>query len=267
MASFVKQGLTLEVFSFDSELKLPAGIRLRQAAEITDQSLSQAYRDWDKSSYITTFSDLFRYRLLQAEGGIWMDTDMLCLKSTADYAELFSSGQPTVSFQESGYINGAMLMSPAGHPIMADLIQLTMNYGFKLAEWGAIGPTLLTDYSKAHPQAFKVLPVQAFHPLHFVEFILALLPESYAQCQERCQNSYGLHLWNRFYQQFCIPKNVFPPEGSFLYEQFRNLLPDDLPALPAETVRMLVKGGYALNKLDNYKKELTETITRAIADY
>lgn len=254
MLSFLRAGFAVEVYSYDSALQLPPGVGLRDAGEILAASLCRQYADWDQASSLTAFSDLFRYQLLARKGGLWMDADLICLQPAPAFAELEAlrdaqPGRALFARQDDHYVNGAMILATPDSQVIAELLARTRGQGYALDAWGQIGPRLISDYLESHPGQAAVLAPSSFYPLGFGEFALGLLPEAANHCREKSRDSYGIHLWNRFYRHFCIPKNVLPPVGSFLHQLFAELLPQPWPALPVETLQRLLRGTRAMQKV------------------
>ena len=83
VASWVRLGFEVEIYSFAPIAGLPRGVVARDAAEILsphwldriDPILHPARRDRQR---IMNYSDLFRVALMQKARGLWLDTDM-CL--------------------------------------------------------------------------------------------------------------------------------------------------------------------------------------------
>jgi hypothetical protein len=66
-----------------------------------------------RTGSVGPFADWFRYRLLHAEGGVWVDTDVVCLKPL-DFHDEFLFG-----WEDQRFINTAILGLPAGHALAA----------------------------------------------------------------------------------------------------------------------------------------------------
>ena len=66
--SFQKQGHIFELFTFGEVKNIPSKTVVRDGNEILDGKEIFKFKD----SYLP-FSDLFRYKLMYDEGGIWVD--------------------------------------------------------------------------------------------------------------------------------------------------------------------------------------------------
>ncbi|HEY9842467.1 MAG: glycosyltransferase [Candidatus Sericytochromatia bacterium] len=259
MSSFVRQGFALDVYSYMQELDLPAGARLCDARELLDERLSTAYTQGDEKGSPTAFSNLVRYHLISEIGGIWMDTDMFCLKPAADYAALLEDnpGKLIVASETDDKINGAVMMSRDPHPLARAMLAEARSKDVHIKEWGTLGPLLITQIALAHPEQMKILPSASFYPIYYQEFVMMLLPQHAEASRLRCRDSYGMHLWNQIYREFCIPKNLLPPEGSHLHELLAGLLPDTYPCLPLNTLFRLLEGHRALHQIQQISQVLS----------
>lgn len=251
MASFVKQGFEVQVYAYH-DLDLPAGVRWMPAQSILDQSLSTRFTQGGEKASPIAFSDLFRYQLLSTQGGIWADTDVFCLRPMADFKALQTqaAGKIIVAREDQDLINCAIMMTDSPHPLLAQMQQAAQAHQPELMEWGAIGPRMVTDFAHRYPQQMHVLPRESLYPIHYQDFAQALMPFYQSSCLNKTQGSYGLHLWNSLIRRCCIPKNILPPEGSYLHGLFRQVLDQELPALPAHTLQQLLMGTKALSKLE-----------------
>ncbi|HEY9841189.1 MAG: glycosyltransferase [Candidatus Sericytochromatia bacterium] len=260
MSSFLSQGFELEVYTYELVSGLPAGARLRDAHELFEQSLSTAYTQGGEQASPTAFSNLVRYQLMAGQGGIWMDTDMLCLKPVQDYAALLerSPDRLIVACEEAGRVNGAVMMSRTEHPLAAAMLAAAREVDFEVREWGTLGPKLISRFAEAHPEQMEILAANSFYPIHYSQFMMMLLPEQLEACRQSCRDSYGMHLWNQMYREFCIPKNLLPPAGSYLHGLFTELLPTASRAcLPLATLYRLLEGHRAMHQLKSIRQVLS----------
>ncbi|MDW8259195.1 MAG: glycosyltransferase, partial [Gammaproteobacteria bacterium] len=89
-------------------------MQLADAAEILPRTAIFTHR---RTGSLGPFADWFRYRLLHRYGGIWVDTDVVCLRP-------FDDAEPIVfGWEDARYVNTAVLGLPAGHPLAAWLAE------------------------------------------------------------------------------------------------------------------------------------------------
>src|SRR4051794_2405253 len=74
--SFIDRGHTFDLYTYDPNLAVPAGVQLLDAAAILDQSEFFVYDNEPGRGSPSAFANLFRYKLLRDKGGWWVDTDV-----------------------------------------------------------------------------------------------------------------------------------------------------------------------------------------------
>ncbi|QFI55647.1 glycosyltransferase [Aeromonas simiae] len=169
-----------------------------------------------------TFSDIFRYKLLAKEPGWWFDTDVFCLKSADDFDSLGEkSNGITVGYQSNSVINGAVIYIKQCS-IAISLYEKARAKGLDI-KWGDIGPTLITEYIEENKKHASILEKDIFYPIPFnwVERSNLIFDPSNAQsCIEKTKDAYCIHLWNEAINRKRIPKELYPPIGSYLHSLF-----------------------------------------------
>ena len=141
-------------------------------------------------------SDSFRYYVLKARLGCYIDCDVYCLKpvETSDFI---------LAWEDVDLINGAILMLPADLQILSSLICLLdskqipewadnitnrkrlRHYvkrflrrpSLTTFRWGVIGPDALTWFVKKYKLGDNALPADYFYPVHFKRVRDLLDPE------------------------------------------------------------------------------------------
>jgi hypothetical protein len=233
LASMVKAGHAVDVYSYDAALELPPGVTLRPAAEIIEEKHVVRH----ENGSLALFSDIFRYTALQKEAGIWVDLDVMLLRP------LTGLGDFIYAWQDENIINGAILKLPPDSKVLKSLVDLARarvvigpywrrrDKAVQIArglvgravplsklEWGIIGPRALTHYLRANGIDRNALPASVFYPVRFTEAqdlfnldaaeIEALLaPETRA-----------VHIWNDMIKEL---KKTAPPAGSFIDRKCR----------------------------------------------
>ncbi len=222
LKSFVRQGIEVRLHTFNEHLRAPEGVKIVDARLLADESEVLAYTQGGHAGSIAAFTDIFRYRVLQKQPGWWFDTDVVCLKDGAELEKLQAGVSGILVGEEAqGKLNGAVLYV-GDTAAAAELERLANAKGF-VFEWGDIGPQLITQYLADRPERVKVAPPSAFYPVHYLETAMLLRQEDADECQRRVQSSVCVHLWNEFLRRWEIPKNMLPPEGSFLHRLFTQL--------------------------------------------
>ena len=241
IASFLIAGFHVKVWSYQP-VRTPQGAQACDAAAILPATDLTRYTQAGHQGNIAAFTDFFRYELLRQQRGWWFDTDVVCLKPQADFRRF---AQPIVAgYESTNAINGAVLRlnDPS---LAADLKQRADSVaaaGGNSFAWGAVGPALVKQLVSERGLTAHVVAPEVFYPLHWRDGLLALDPERAAEVRERCRPAHTYHFWNEVVRRFAIPKNMLPPEGSFLHEAFVAAVPAlaGMPALPVDTFRALV---------------------------
>ena len=103
MSSFIANGHAVHLHVYDEPARVPPGVTVMDAADVLPRRHLFAHA---ASGSFALFADWFRYRLLHDKGGLWVDTDVVCLKP-------FDHGSEEIfAWQDSLVINNAVLGLP-----------------------------------------------------------------------------------------------------------------------------------------------------------
>lgn len=244
LRSFLKCGHEVEVYSYQ-DLALPQGVRLCDANTVLPASDVFSYNSGLAKGSFAAFSNLFRFKMLYQKGGIWADSDVLCLKSLADLPGA-CAGRVT-----DKWLNGAILRFPAGHPFCLDLSEKLADLGTDLY----LGQTseLITQVAGVYKDQLHLLPMTAFYPFHSKQTWKLLDPDQLRSCEEASKDSYCVHWWNAVLTlAIDLPKNALPPEGSFLYNRALEVFgAPKLNAWPIEVLEPCIKN----QKMSSYAED------------
>ena len=210
--SFLDHGHAYHLYSYDG-LAVPAGCIVMDAAEILPREQVFVYRD---GGSVSAFSNWFRYKLLHARGGWWVDTDMACISDT------WPDAPRQVGYEDRGAreaVNGAVIRAEPGDPMMAEAFRIAAARGQDVA-WGQIGPKLVTQLVATGTYDYKVWGEQAFYPIHYDAFPFLFRPEFATLDELRQLGAVGVHLWNENFRLFKISKTAAPPAQSLLWQLF-----------------------------------------------
>jgi len=173
-------------------------------------------------SRATSFSDLFRYYLINKYGSWWFDADAICLKHVTEF-EALKQKEIVVGHLEKGYsqVNNAVMYLPK------DLSDTLLSHfeSFMSEEnknksdkaWGLYGPDYVTNFINNKGLAHNILPYTAFYAISWKEFDLFTNPNLINQGRDRLKDSYVAHIWNTEFELRGLDKNN-PPVGSLLEE-------------------------------------------------
>ena len=215
ISSFLARGYGYTVFSYDTMDNLPAGVKLRDAREITDEPNARRFLIKGRPN-LSHFSDLFRYELFRRTDHIWVDTDMLLLRplDLPSYDELIAK-------EDAVTVCGAIMRLDGRHPKLDTLIARTEALRDRELVWGATGPRLLTAVFDRQTILRQAYDPKFFFPVHYDQSWKMFLPEYRDECVELCRSAFTTHLWNDRVVKLGVWKRFCPPAGSFLETQFR----------------------------------------------
>lgn len=118
-----------------------------------------------KCSSLAQRADLVRYEVLCREGGVYLDTDMECLKNIDPLIEgLDFFG----CWQKPSVISNAIFGGMPGHDIFLELKKRSRT-DFQAQPWNAMGPPLFTRVVSSRPSA-RVFPRETFIPFTRAEY-------------------------------------------------------------------------------------------------
>jgi hypothetical protein len=152
LKSFVDCGYTVDLYTYDLALAVPAGVRVRDAAELIspDEVFVYQAEGFGKGSP-SAFSNYFRYKLLVEKGGWWIDTDVVCLTDRIPVVDEFFARQ-----DNDIVACGTMYFEPR-HPVMVQCLEQARKLG-RAVKWGDTGPHLLTRVLEERGCVDRALP-------------------------------------------------------------------------------------------------------------
>ena len=231
MSSFIANGHGVHLHVYDEPARVPPGVTLMDAADVLPRRHLFAHA---ASGSFALFADWFRYRLLHDKGGLWVDTDVVCLKP------FDHGGEEIFAWQDSLVINNAVLGLSRGHKLaqlMAERCERPNRFApydslkarrrkltrmllpgspRKQLRWGETGPQGFTEAARHLGYATRALPFWHFYPIHYLNWYAAF-DTTLRDNAGFVGSSYGLHLWNEMTRrQPLFDKNAhFSPESLF----------------------------------------------------
>jgi hypothetical protein len=212
--SFLKNGYELNFWSYDNISNLPDGVIQRDAREILPEHRVFKYKN---GSY-AGFANLFRYAVLLKYGGLWADSDVICL---LPMSELQNSG--IVSFLVTERTPSAIKLNNNliynSEPRSGDVIDLAYalsdRFDVDKLQWGDCGPKLLSALVKTYPSLIPTIMEPCFaNPVDWWDCPRVLLDPKKGK---EIPIQWGfLHCYNEMWRTAGIDKNSPFPPGSFL---------------------------------------------------
>jgi hypothetical protein len=191
LRSQVAVGHKVTVYSFEPLAQLPDGVGNAEAEAILPHSFSEklrppqpdgSWRDWT----ILQFSDFFRMRLMARGAGLWLDADVLLLKSVE-----IDPAKPFFAWERPRQLGNSALYLPADHPIVMafedlmeqeeltpDWLALRHRLTFALRQLrggsnrlsdiriAIYGPASLTALARRAGELRHALPQKSFYAVH-----------------------------------------------------------------------------------------------------
>jgi hypothetical protein len=209
LRSFIDRGQDFDLYTFERNLEVPRGVRLRDAAQILGPEEFFVYEEGIGKGSPAAFANLFRYRLLAERGGWWVDTDVLCLTGAVpDFTEFFAR-------EDDRVINIAVLYFEPRHPLMLACFEEAKRMG-RNVRWGDAGPYLFTRLAKELGYEDRALAPNLCYPIHHSRAIDILRPSRLAYLTKLTEKSPFAHLYNASLRLKHVEKEKAPPPGSIL---------------------------------------------------
>jgi hypothetical protein len=231
LTSFVANGHPLELHVYEEPAGVPPGVRIADASRTLARDLMFRHR---RTGSLAQFADWFRFRLLHERGGIWADTDVVCLKPL-DYPQ-----ERIFAWESDRWLNVAVLGLPAGDPLAAwmaagcedpnrilpyDSLRMRLrkwkrrylqgNRRDRL-RWGEYGPKGFTLAARYHGCLDQALPAAHFYPVGCDDWKL-LFAASAGETFQFPSESRAVHLWNNMLKD--VPgfdkSGTFPASSPF----------------------------------------------------
>lgn len=225
LASFVRHGHKVRLHCYERPEDLPTGVEAVDASSILPASRIVRYR---AGGSLALFANLFRYELLAAGAGLYVDCDVYCLKPMEDSDYIFG-------WENSSAINNAVLKLPPESPALAGLRELKdaralippwaskkrqMYYRLRAMmgipvsisdmPWGTTGPSALTWHLKRHGLERYAAPQDTFYWVN--ERTAALLDPDLTIDELTTHRTTLLHLYNETLRHV-IGRNGIPPSS------------------------------------------------------
>jgi len=200
--SWINAGYDFHLFSYDKVDNLPEQAVRRDAREILPENRIFQYKlPFHKGggSY-SGFSNFFRYKLLLS-GGMWVDTDMYCLKPLPDLDYIL--------VQEGDYVASCLLKVPSDSEFAQRCWSVCNAKNPEQIVWGETGPKLVLEVS--HKLCLPIQPSSLYFPIMYWD-IRRFLDD------EPIPNAYTVHFWNEMWRRTGQDKNVTYRANS-LYER------------------------------------------------
>jgi hypothetical protein len=220
ITSYIKQGYDFHLYAYNDIENVPSDCMVLDGNAILDESEIFCYNvGVGKGSY-SAFSNLFRYKLLLDEGGIWTDTDVICLNRFPTNSEyIFASEKDSSVEGENIVCSSNFIKAPKGSDFAKYCYKKAAAVDRNNLQWGTIGPRLVGEAVASHGLNDFVLSFKRFNhvPWYNSEIFFIDEPQDFGDLIYESINSdaYCIHLWNEVWRRNGIDKNSKFPEKCF----------------------------------------------------
>ncbi len=212
--SFVARGHQVLLYSPVRLPWVPDGVTQLDASDILPTKELYQFVFPNGETTPSIHANLFRYEALRQHGGWYVDTDVVLLRDDPPADDCYFAWEDETS------INNAVLRFPPGAPLMQAAAAAAQDL-MGATVWGMSGPRLLTRLAHEFNLASAARPWTAAYPVRTTEVLKLFDPDHREELEERLAEADFLHLWNQIWRRIRIPKELGPPQDSYLDRLFR----------------------------------------------
>lgn len=214
LASFVYYNHDITLYVYDSELKVPSGVKKADAREILPED-----RIFKVENTYASFSDVFRYNMIQKTGLAWVDADTICLSSDWNFKDnIFASYEVGAE----PCIVGGVLSLPKDSDIVKYLVDHVEKIDKETAGWGSMGPQLVNKAFNEYNYLEYVYDYKVFLGIHLNEWPLLWDPKGLEFILGLYSTTKSISAYNQMSTRAGIDKNNLPKGSAmeFFYNRF-----------------------------------------------
>ena len=219
IASFLAHGHPVRLFTYGDVEGVPEGVEHHDAREVLPAGQVFTYAAGFGKGSFAAFADMFRYKLLLDHGGIWCDTDIVCLhpfEFAGDYMIARERIPPHLAATgASEKLNPCVLKAPRNSRVMLECYAICTELDKNSIEWGDIGPDLVTKRFARHRLDDFSEPPATFCPVDWWEVDKLVAPRFGEPPGAR-----AVRFWNDIWAHNALDKDATYPADS-LYETLK----------------------------------------------
>lgn len=209
LSSFVYYGKNISLYVYDLDLIVPKGVIKKDARDIVPET--QVFKFMD--SY-APFADIFRYKMIQKTGDVWVDADTILL--TDDLSELENKEYVfTKGLFEDLYLQG-VLKAPKESKLISDLVTqsstINLCHGTRFAE---LGPFLFDPIIKTNNLEEYSVPLNKLCLYSFIDWKRLWSPNTLTKVLEDSEHAYMASVYTSAVEG--VDRNTFPPGSAMEY--------------------------------------------------
>jgi len=214
MQSFLDHGHELHLYVYEKPNNVPAKVTIKDARDILPFDCLFYLK---KRGSVSQFSDWIRYKILYEQGGIWADTDVICLQAF-DYESDYIFG-----LESDDIANVAVLGLPKGDFLAEWMLNICnkpnqimpydsykekkrkikrklLNRGKEYIKWGEWGPWGLSSAAKHLGLFHHALPFWHFYAIGPDNW-QTIFDSSFSENPDFLKNCKAIHLWNDMHKR------------------------------------------------------------------
>jgi hypothetical protein len=209
ISSFLRHGLTYNLYVYEDPENAPKNVALKAAEEILPRSRMFKYETGTFNvGSVSGFTNLFRYTLIHRFGGWWVDADICCLKAAFPESEEAYFQEPN-KFGDFT-VASSLFKAPASSPLLGYCLDKFAQKEVTQIVHGETGPALMTD-AVLHFKKEAVPESALFFPIPWWEYERLFFDEELS-----FDNWSMVHFWNSLVASGGLDKNgSFPSKSVF----------------------------------------------------
>jgi hypothetical protein len=209
--SFLAHGHTFVLYTYEEVDNVPFGCAIEDARTILPEERVFLVGSGIHIGSACTFSDVFRYELLRARGGWWVDTDTLCLKSDIPDAPYVFAKEVEA---EDIYVGG-VLKAPPDSEFLSFAIARATPAREDIA-FNEIGPMLVNELVRELGLEGYAWARQDLYPLGWDQVLEFFDPAQADHIEAVVASSTFAHFYSNILRLANVLKDIGPPESSYL---------------------------------------------------
>jgi hypothetical protein len=206
--SFLQCGHPVHLYVYDDVIGVPAGTTVLDGRSIlpADRLCRYGSAAGPGAGSLALFGNLFRYALLNRYGGIWSDTDVVCLRNldAAVSAEYLFATEYRDRSRATLLANSCLFKVPAGSPFIAECNAIAHAAKPELVGWGELGPSLVSAMVDRHALERFLVPPWVFCPLGWWE-VSRFIDDTPLELDEA---TLAVHCFNEMWRRSRLDKNA-----------------------------------------------------------
>lgn len=207
--SFLAHDHTFVLYAYDEIDNVPQGCTVEDARTILPEESVFLLGSGVHVGTPSTFSNRFRYALLESRGGWWVDTDVLCLKREIPETEYaFAKDDPHL-------YNGAVLRAPRDSEFLSRALARATEAG-KNVGFGATGPALVDELVRELGLENRAWAPEDVYPVLWDQALRFLDPAHADRIEALAAPATFVHFYTAMLRLANVLKDVRPPKSSYL---------------------------------------------------